>query len=191
MSISEAPNGIDRRAWRTRQLLAQALIELGGERGIDGIEVGELAEAAGIGRSTFYMHYANKEDFLIASFVNLIAMAEAALAAKYPDRADLAPSGPLFNHVYEASGFAREIARSEVFPRQMAAGEAKVRAIVEANLKRLKPDWTLQRRRESAVYVAAGFIGLLRWWMETGVKQTPQRMQEVFARLTLRTLEDG
>ena len=118
-------------------------------------------------------------------------MAETMLSEKYPDRADLAPSRPLFNHVYEAGEFARALARSEVFPRQMAAGEAKLRTIVEANLKRLKPAWAPQQRRETAVYVAAGFIGLLRWWMINGVRQTPERMQEVFARLSRAALDDA
>lgn len=190
MSISDAPKGIDRRAWRTRQLLAQALIELGAERDIDDLEISELVQAAGVGRSTFYTHYADRDDFLIGSFVNLIAAAETMLAEKYPQRTDLAPSRPLLHHIYQASEFARAIVRSRVFLRQMTAGEEKLRTIVEANLKRLKPAWGPKRRRETAVYVAAGLIGLLRWWMVTGVRQTPEQMQEAFERLSRSALQD-
>lgn len=182
---------IDRRTRRTRALLAEALLELGVTREIDAIDVGALTEAAGVGRSTFYAHYAGKDDFLISSFVNLIVMAEEAMAVKYPERADIIPSSPLFAHVHEAGDFARNVAKSEIFPRQMAAAEIKLREIAEKNLSRRFPDIPSAQRRESAVYIAAGFIGLLRWWMTNGLQQTPEDMQHAFSRLTKAALADG
>jgi AcrR family transcriptional regulator len=181
---------MDRRARRTRELLAEALMTLGAAHEVDDIEVGGLAAAAGVGRSTFYTHYASKDDFLVASFVNLLGMSEAAMAKHDPDRTDLLPARPLFQHIYEAQDFARAIVRSRAFARQMAAGEAKLRAIAEANLARLKPQWPLERRRETAVFVAAGFIGLLRWWMEGGVRHEPARMRAAFERLSACALQD-
>lgn len=181
---------IDRRARRTRALLADALIELGGERGVDGIEVGELAAAAGVARSTFYTHYSGKDDFLIASFVNLLGMAEEALRAKCPDREDIVPSAPLFAHVAQAGDFARNVAKSDIFPRQMEAGEAKLRAIAESNIARRMPHWPAERRRETAIYIAAGFIGLLRWWMCNGLRQSPEDMQRAFFRLSQAALAE-
>lgn len=71
----------------------------------------------------------------------------------------------------------------------MAAGEAKLREIAEGSLARLKPDWPRDRRRETAVYVAGGFIGLLRWWMESGLKKSPNEMQAAFERLTRAAME--
>jgi AcrR family transcriptional regulator len=184
-----APKGIDARTLRTRHLLAEALITLGATRGVDDLEVGEIVEEAGVARSTFYAHYAGKDDFLVRSFVNMIAATEAVVRERIPERADLLTSRALFHHVHEAQDFARRIATSEVFPAQMAAGEAKLREIVEANLVRLKPDWARERRRETAVYVAGGFMGLLRWWMESGLKKTPQEMQAAFERLTKAAME--
>ncbi len=182
---------IDRRAQRTRALLAEALLELGAERDVDSLDVGELVAAAGVGRSTFYSHYSGKDDFLIASFVNLLVMAETALAAKYPNREDIVPSAPLFTHVAQAADFARSVAKSEVFPHQMAAGEAKMRTIAESNIARRMPHWPQERRCETAIYVAAGFIGLLRWWMTSGLKQSPEQMQRAFFRLSQAALEES
>lgn len=182
---------IDRRARRTRALLADALIELGGEGGVDGIEVGDLVAAAGVARSTFYAHYSGKDDFLVASFVNLLVMAEEALRAKYPDSEDIVPSAPLFAHVAQAGDFARSVAKSDIFPRQMEAGEAKMRAIAEGNIARRMPHWPAERRRETAIYIAAGFIGLLRWWMTTGLRQSPEHMQRAFFRLSQAALSEA
>jgi AcrR family transcriptional regulator len=185
-----APKGIDARTLRTRNLLAEALMTLGVARGVDELDVGEIVEEAGVARSTFYAHYAGKDDFLVRSFVNMIAATEAAVRENYPEREDLLPSRALIHHVHEAQEFARRIATSEAFPAQMAAGEVKLREIAETNLTRLKPEWARERRRETAVYVAGGFIGLLRWWMESGLKKTPEEMQAAFERLT-RSAMDG
>jgi AcrR family transcriptional regulator len=190
MSENSIHVGIDRRAARTRMLLADALMSLGAQRGVEAIDVSDLVEEAGIARSTFYAHFAGKDDFLIRSFVNMLAATETAFRKAYPNRPDLLPSRALFHHVHDARDFAIRVARSDIFPQQMAAGEAKLRDIAEANLTRLKPDWSADERRDAAIYIAGGFIGLLRWWMLSGLKQTPEKMQAAFERLTERVLDN-
>lgn len=184
------PNGIDKRIARTRSLLSQALLDLGAEQGVDDIDVGDLIEAAGIGRSTFYAHYTSKQDFLCASFVNMLEGMERLAASREPERQDLLPSRYIFAHVEEARAFAVKVARSEERPRMLAAGEVKLRAIAEGNLARLKPDWDAERRRDAAVFVAAGFVGMLHWWMLGGVTHSAARMQDAFARLTASILAE-
>src|SRR5690349_13693927 len=56
--------GIDRRTLRTRQALHQALIRLVMERGYDQVSVADIADAANVGRSTFYAHFTDKDDLL-------------------------------------------------------------------------------------------------------------------------------
>jgi AcrR family transcriptional regulator len=184
MSRNSEPGGIDRRALRTRQLLSQALRDLGAEQKLDAIEVGDLAETAGVARSTFYAHYSSKEDFFSQAFVNMIAAAERTAAANDPARKDLMPSRQLLEHFAESRAFVANFAKSDEMPRMIAAGEATLRAIVETNLERRMPDWTRERRRETAVYIAAGFMGLTRWWMETGMKRSAAELQEAFERLS-------
>src|SRR6266852_4775444 len=53
---------IDRRVARTRALLQDALITLIPERGYAAITVEDICEKANIGRSTFYTHYAGKDE---------------------------------------------------------------------------------------------------------------------------------
>ncbi len=51
---------MDPRIARTRQALREALMDLARERDVDEISVADLAESAGINRSTFYQHYRDK-----------------------------------------------------------------------------------------------------------------------------------
>ena len=184
MSENSIHTGIDRRVARTRMLLADALMSLGAEHGVEAIEISALVEEAGIARSTFYAHYAGKDDFLIRSFVNMLAATENAHRAADPERKEVVPSASLFRHVHDARDFALRLTESEIFPHQMAAGEAKLREIAETNIARLNPDWSSDQRRDAATYIAGGFIGLLRWWMQSGLKQSPDQMQAAFQRLT-------
>ncbi len=58
---------IDRRVARTRALLQDALITLIPERGYAAITVEDICEKANIGRSTFYTHYAGKDELRSAT----------------------------------------------------------------------------------------------------------------------------
>ncbi|WP_428261306.1 TetR/AcrR family transcriptional regulator [Haliangium sp.] len=54
----------DRRIQRSQLALKTALLELTVEKGFDTLSVAEIAERANVGRSTFYAHYADKDDLL-------------------------------------------------------------------------------------------------------------------------------
>ncbi len=64
---------LDRRIRRTQEALRAALVELIAEKGFESISVAEIAERADVGRSTFYAHYADKEDLLQGSVDGLRA----------------------------------------------------------------------------------------------------------------------
>ena len=56
----------DRRIERTRNRLGNALIALIQEKPIDKVTVREVLDRARVGRSTFYVHYRDKDDLLLS-----------------------------------------------------------------------------------------------------------------------------
>lgn len=62
---------MDVRIVRTRRRLQGALFELAQERGIDQVSVSDIAERAGVNRTTFYQHYSDRET-LLADAMDLI-----------------------------------------------------------------------------------------------------------------------
>jgi AcrR family transcriptional regulator len=58
------PSSKDRRVLRTQKLLRQALFALMGEKDYESITVQDILEKADVGRSTFYVHFRNKDDLL-------------------------------------------------------------------------------------------------------------------------------
>jgi AcrR family transcriptional regulator len=58
--IHHSPENLDPRIQRTRLLLQEALGKLLETKGFEEISVGDVADAAGVNRATFYDHYADK-----------------------------------------------------------------------------------------------------------------------------------
>ena len=56
----------DRRVRRTRNLLGDALMVLIQEKSFDAITVQELLDRAGVGRSTFYEYFRDKNDLFVS-----------------------------------------------------------------------------------------------------------------------------
>jgi AcrR family transcriptional regulator len=61
----------DRRVAKTRRTLHAALVSLLHERTWDEVSVLDICERADIGRSTFYVHFADKEELLLVGFDEL------------------------------------------------------------------------------------------------------------------------
>jgi len=57
-------NSIDRRVQKTRKLLQDALIELVAEKGYESVTIREILDEANVGRSTFYVHFQDKDQLL-------------------------------------------------------------------------------------------------------------------------------
>jgi len=68
---SETP-AADRRVARTREAIRAAFNSLLLARGYDGFSASDIAEAANVGRSTFYEHFQGKAEVLAASVIPVL-----------------------------------------------------------------------------------------------------------------------
>src|SRR4051812_42070200 len=89
----------DPRILRTRDRLGDALIELIQEKPFDEVTVQEALDRAGVGRSTFYLHYRDKDDLFLSDveeFLEAMAMA----LSRHKDKSQrVAPIAEFFGHV--------------------------------------------------------------------------------------------
>lgn len=159
----------DRRVRRTRAALRDAFIALVSEKGYEKITVQDILDRADVGRSTFYVHYRDKEALLMALFDNMRDQLERELAdIPASDAVDVAlPAALLYEHAY----------RNQRTYRAMCgrAGGALVqrhlrRLIGDILRKRLRPQFK-QAGSEVPADIAAEFytsaaLGLLVWWID-------------------------
>lgn len=65
--------GTDRRIQKTQTLLRAALASLIREKDYDSIAVKEILDRANVGRSTFYMHFRDKDDLLVSGIHDMLS----------------------------------------------------------------------------------------------------------------------
>lgn len=177
----------DRRSQRTYRLVSSAFAELVGEKPYDKILVQDILDRAGIGRTTFYAHYFDKEDVLnniVEQELELLTRQIAHAAA----RQRVMPSLELFEHAYHSENQQfRALMRSR-------AGEFLWEALQAALCRAIEPALsTLCAERRSppipvpvvSEYLAGAFLTLLKWWVAADMPYPPQQMENIFQQLAL------
>ena len=90
---------MDARARRTQQRLGMALMELILDKPMDSITVQEVLDRAAVGRSTFYLHFRDKNDLLLSQLEVFLETMSTMLSAKKEASRRLAPVTEMFEHV--------------------------------------------------------------------------------------------
>lgn len=179
---------MDQRAARTRGRLAQALMTLGQTQDIDAIRVGDLVRTAGVGRSTFYAHFEDRDDFLGQSFAGMISICDA-LARREGLSTDVLPVAHVVMHIAGNQAFSRRVGPSRSMEVMLGAGERKLRQIAEANLDALAPQLPPEERRQTAAFLAGAFVGQLRLWLQHDFRTSPDTLIVSYRRLAAGVLE--
>ncbi len=171
------PGRDDRRVRRTRSALSDALVELIVERGWDGFSVQDLCERADVGRSTFYTHFADKEEVLGAGLEALARGLRSRLANSGGAR-PLGFSRGLFEHAHEH----RRTFRAFVGRRSWHVLQRKFREmlvdLVQEDLAALVPPGA--RRDGLVAFLAGAFFELLIWSLEAKHAPTAEEVDALF-----------
>src|SRR5471030_3111579 len=72
---------VERKQRQARQRIIEAARELFLERGFDGVSVGDIAERAEVGRTTFFRHFGDKQEVVFANEQELLDTITAATQA--------------------------------------------------------------------------------------------------------------
>src|SRR5579859_314948 len=72
----------DLRVRRTHERLGSALVSLIQEKSIDEVTVQEVLDRASVGRSTFYLHFRDKNDLLLSQLEQFLEIMSTALSAR-------------------------------------------------------------------------------------------------------------
>lgn len=176
----------DRRIQKTRRHLGEALSTLIHEKPYDAIAVKEILGRADVGRSTFYTHFRDKDELLASGIQDMIRSARSATrSATEPQSEDVFWfSVPVFEHVDEhrRTSAGRMGARGRLMIHERL--EHVVNELVADELKRgggrrcstLPPDLL-------ARHIAATFVLVLNWWVESGSALTAAEINERFLTL--------
>ncbi|WP_395945568.1 TetR/AcrR family transcriptional regulator [Brevundimonas sp.] len=150
----DAVRDLDRRSQRTRAAIFDALIRLIFSQRYDAIRTADVIEAAGVGRSTFYEHFRNKDDVLVA----VIDPVFTPLAAAAAGRGARAALKAMLDHIWPQRALARVLFEPPVLTKL----QRKLAGMIEARLPESVdgPPTAL-----IAMGAAAGQLAMLRMWL--------------------------
>ena len=193
----------DRRIQRTRQSLRAALMELIEEKNYDALSIEEITERANVGRTTFYLHYKDKEDLLMEEF-STILYERAMVLSEIPfsvwlqisdeDPKNSKSSQPLllvFQHIYENSELYYLLLQSsnssKVIERIRKITTDSIVKFVEAK-KETDPIPLLSEVPIEffATFFSGALISVVSWWISEDMKHTPEEVTKMFRSLFFR-----
>ena len=172
----------DRRILRTRDRLGDALITLIQEKPFDQVTVQEVLDRAGVGRSTFYLHYRDKDDLFLSDaeeFLEAMAMA----LTRHKDKSQrVAPVAEFFGHVAQGKKLYQALVESGRIHDFYDLARGHFARGIEQRLRGSGRGASLAAAERSARShaLAGNMMSLLQWWLDRGAKESPQQMDEMF-----------
>jgi AcrR family transcriptional regulator len=177
--------GTDRRTLRTRDALSDALVELMHERPFKSITVQDVLERAGVGRSTFYTHYRDKDDLFISDVEEFWEMMSSILDRSGENSMRVAPVRELFSHISDVKVFRDALVAAGKMHDVMELGQGYFARAIEKRLVKLtSAQGTVLAQLSATAHALAGaLLSSMMWWIDRGMPASPEEMDEAFHRL--------
>jgi AcrR family transcriptional regulator len=172
----------DRRVVRTRDVLGDALVALIQEKPFESITVQDVLDRAGVGRSTFYTHYEDKNDLFLSDAADFFEAMSTALSKNGDKSNRVAPVCEFFAHVAEQRQFHDALLASGKIQDLWEMGEEYFARGIEQRLAELPgvPAMATPRPAALARAFAGALFSLLSWWIQSGPAMSAAQMDELF-----------
>jgi AcrR family transcriptional regulator len=189
----------DRRVNRTRRQLRAALMALILEKGYDAVTIEDITERADLGRTTFYLHYRDKEELLLESIDTIAEELKAQISQLMeqqpvgdppfinPDPSNR-PIALVFRHAAENADLYHIILHGE--------GATKTSSRLRDVISEAAREFFIKRFPGSLLdidakmpvevltnYFAGSLLAIITWWLESGKPYTAEQMTEMFMKL--------
>jgi len=180
----------DRRILRTRDKLGDALIALMQEKDFDDITVQNVLDRAGVGRSTFYVHYRDKNDLFLSDVEDFLELTSSALRRQAANPRRLLPVAEFLAHIRDVREFYAALVKSGKVNDVMALARGFFARSIDERLQTAGVAMEPSHRSATAHALAGSFFSLLEWWIDKGMKPDPREIDEIFHRMAWKGLED-
>lgn len=178
----------DRRTRKTRQLLRDTLLTLLKEKHYDNISVQDIIERADVARSTFYVHYVDKDDLLTGRRGIFAENLDQQLQAHSGEHgASAFSSQTWFYHIQAQGDILKVIVKDSAIDLTMKT----LRGIIYESIQH-GMEAHVQPGNEFPVplplmmdYLADTLMTLIKWWVKDGMKKTPEEMDAIFQQLVM------
>lgn len=181
----------DERTRRTRERLGSALVALILEKPIDSVTVQDVLERASVGRSTFYLHFRDKNDLLFSQLEMFLERMSTLLSVRKEESHRVVPVTEMFAHIGGQNRMYRALADSGRLNDFFDLAQGYFGRGIEQRLREsMRHPKIPQRELPACSFALAGsLLSLLRWWIDHGSKESPSDMDRLFHRIVWNGLQ--
>ena len=185
------PEKQDRRTRRTRQHLRDTFVTLLKEKRYEDISVQDIIERADVARSTFYVHYMDKEDLLVGRwgvFASNLGAHSDVLKHEENEGHSLLSTLGWFRHIEAQGDLLKIIAKDPAMDLAMKTLHGILLEDMQMRIQNHLPENENAPIPPSLAveYLAGSLMTLLKWWVKQGMSYQPERMDEIFQQLVMR-----
>ena len=155
---------MDRRVRQTRDALGDALLELIQEKKFEEITVQHVLDRAGVGRSTFYKHYRDKNDLFLSDVEEFFEMMANLLKRSKENSHRVAPVYELFSHVSEMRHLHEALAAADKLRDFQEMGQEYFARGIKGRMEEIAG--TLTQSTVTAQALAGALFSMLSWWLQ-------------------------
>jgi len=181
----------DRRVLRTRRQLQDSLMSLVLEKGYDAVTVEDITERADLGRTTFYLHFKDKDDLLLQSLETVYDDLVNQIQQRTIDEWVANGQGPwtlAFRHAADNARFYQIILSGQ----GGSVIKNRVQNYIAATAQRTISQLTQELGVTPSVplevlshYIASSLLGLIAWWLQQDQPYSVAEMDAYFRQLAL------
>jgi AcrR family transcriptional regulator len=174
----------DRRSQRTRQVIGDAFVELLMERGYEGFSIKDIIERANVGRSTFYSHFADKDELFASQLQRLLELLIQHIPEEFSTGNPFFPSLGLFQHIRQQPKLYKLFAWGTKVDAHARFLQKTLNEKIEQRLLASGQSYELPIP-VIANFLSGSFLSLVTWWLDNKFPYSPEEMDEMFRKLAL------
>lgn len=183
-------NVLDRRTVKTRQAIHEGLFSLMLEKQYNKITIQEIIDRANVGRSTFYSHFATKDELLLSSIEHLLVLLNEYVISymdQGEDKPRLIPVRELFEHIKENSRIMKGLIKANsadlFFEKAQTYWNDKIEGYLWSKLPEGKETKVKVPMSILTNHISSTLISLLKWWVNNKMSYSPSQMDQYFQEL--------
>jgi hypothetical protein len=141
-----------------------------------------------VARSTFYVHYADKDDLLVGKwgvFASNLGHHAELMANEEKDSQSIFPARVWFQHIQAQDPILKIIARDSAMDLAMKTLHGILLREIQAKVQKHIPGDGAIPPSLVLDYMASSLMTLIKWWVKNDMPFAPQRMDEMFQQMVM------
>lgn len=184
--VCKKMNIVDRRVVKSKEAIKKAVLELMSNKDFNQITIQEIADNANVNRRTIYLHYQDKYDLIVKLIENQINELEE--MCKWTCKLDSYSGAlPFFEYFEKHFLFFSTMLSNNGCP---IFREKFMEYLVKNFEKKIDTTGKNEGLKEEVIlqYVATAYVGVVEWWIISGMPYSPEDMAKQVAILLDRSL---